>query len=59
VDSGSMLWGGMCFKWLGIISVAAKYNTYSNIVTNKCCTSGTGSSSECERVSDIMMVVVN
>jgi hypothetical protein len=29
------------------------WNTY------KCCTNGTVSISECERVSDIMMVVVN
>jgi hypothetical protein len=32
---------------------------YRNIFTYKCCTSGTVSKSECERVSDIMMVVVN
>jgi hypothetical protein len=54
-----MLWSGVCFKWLGRISVVTKYNTYSNIVTYKCCTNGTVSSSECERVSDIMMAVVN
>jgi hypothetical protein len=54
-----MLCSGMCSKSLGIISVVTKYNTYSNIVTYKCCTNGTVSSSECERVSDIMMAVVN
>jgi hypothetical protein len=54
-----MLCRGTCFKWLGIISVVTKYNTYSNVVTYKCCTSGTVSSSECERVSDIMMEVDN
>jgi hypothetical protein len=53
-----MLYSGTCFKWLGIISVFTKYNTYSNVVTYKCCTNGAVSSSECERVSDIMMVVV-
>jgi hypothetical protein len=42
-----------------ILSVVTKYNNYSNIVTYKCCTTGTVSNSECERVSDIMMVVVN
>jgi hypothetical protein len=59
VDWGSMLWSGIGFKWLGILSVVTKYNTYNNIVTYKCCTNGTVSSSECERVSDTMMVVVN
>jgi hypothetical protein len=54
-----MLWSGMCFKSLGIISVVIKYNTYSNGVTYKCCTNGRVSNSECERVSAIMMVVVN
>jgi hypothetical protein len=54
-----MLWIGMCFKSLGIQSVVIKYNTYSNVVTYKCCTNGRVSNSECERVSDIMMVVVN
>jgi hypothetical protein len=34
-------------------------HTYSNIVTDKCCMNGTVSNSECERVSDTMMVVVN
>jgi hypothetical protein len=42
-----------------MISAVTKYNTYSNIVTYKCCKNGTVSNSECERVSDIMMVVVN
>jgi hypothetical protein len=45
-------------KCLGIISVVIKA-TYSNIVTYKCCSNGTVSSYECERVSDIIMVVVN
>jgi hypothetical protein len=53
-----MLWSGMCFKCLGIISIVIKYNTYSKIVTYKCCTNRTVSSSACERVSDFMMVVV-
>jgi hypothetical protein len=48
----------MCFKCLGIISVVNKA-TYNSIVTYKCCTNGTVSNSECERFSDIMMVVVN
>jgi hypothetical protein len=51
-----MLWSGMCFKCLGIQSVVIKA-TYNSIVTYKCCTNGTVSNSECERVSDIMMVV--
>jgi hypothetical protein len=59
VDYGSMLWSGMCLNWLGIISVITKYNTYSNIVTYKWCTSRTVSNSTCERVSDIMILVVN
>jgi hypothetical protein len=42
-----------------ILSVVTKYNTYSNVVTYKCCTNETVSNSEFERVSDIMMVVVN
>jgi hypothetical protein len=54
-----MLLSGMCFKCLGIQSVVIKYNTYSNVVTYKCCTNGTVSSSECERVSDIVMVVAS
>jgi hypothetical protein len=45
-------------KCLGIISGVIKA-TYSNIVTYKCCTNETVSSSECERVSDIMMVVAS
>jgi hypothetical protein len=48
----------MCFKCLGIQSVVIKA-TYSNAVTYKCCTNGTVSNSECERGSDILMVVVN
>jgi hypothetical protein len=54
-----MLCSGTRFKRLGTISVVIEYNTYSNVVAYKCCTSGTVSNSECERVSDIMMVVVN
>jgi hypothetical protein len=54
-----MLWSGTCFKWLGTISIVTNYYTYRNVATNKGCTSGTVSNSECERVSDIMMVVVN
>jgi hypothetical protein len=54
-----MLWSGMCFKCLGIQSVVIKYTTYSNVVTYKCCMTGTVSNSECERISDIMIVVVN
>jgi hypothetical protein len=46
----------MCFKCLGIKSAVNKAS-YSNIVTYKCCMSGTVSNSKCERVSDIMMVV--
>ena len=53
-----MLWSGICFKCLGIQSVVIEA-TYNSIVTHKCCTNGTVSNSECERVSDIMMVVVN
>jgi hypothetical protein len=49
----------MCFKTLEIISVFTKYNTYSNVVTYQCCMNGTVSRSECERVSDILMVVVH
>jgi hypothetical protein len=36
-----------------------KYKTYSNAVTYRCCTNIPVSNSESERVSDIMMVVVN
>jgi hypothetical protein len=54
-----MLWSGMCFKCLGIQSFFIKYNTYSNGVTYKCCMTGIVSNSECERVSDIMMVVAS
>jgi hypothetical protein len=54
-----MLWSGMCFKCLGIQIGVIKYNTYSNDVTYKCCMNGTLSSSECEMVSDIMMVVAS
>jgi hypothetical protein len=53
-----MLWSGISFKCLGIQSVVIKA-TYSKDVTYKCCTNGTVSNSECERVSDSMMVVVN
>jgi hypothetical protein len=48
----------MFFKCLGIQSGAIKAN-YNSIVTYKWCMNGTVSSSECERVSDIMMVVAN
>jgi hypothetical protein len=53
-----MLCSGMCFKCLVIQSVINKA-TYNIIVTHKCCMNGTVSNSECERVSDIMMVVAN
>jgi hypothetical protein len=53
-----MLWSGICFKCLGMQSVVNK-STYSSDATYKCCTKRTISNSECERVSDIMMVVVN
>jgi hypothetical protein len=49
----------MCFKCLGIQSVVIKYNTYSNVVTYKCNTTGRVSSSECERVSDNSMVAAS
>jgi hypothetical protein len=32
-----MLWSGMCFKSIRRIIVVTKYNTYSNVVTYKCC----------------------
>jgi hypothetical protein len=48
----------MCFKCLVIQSVINKA-IYNIIVTYKCCMNGTVSNSECERVSDIMMVVAN
>jgi hypothetical protein len=48
----------MCFKSLVIQSVKDKA-IYNIIVTYKCCMNGTVSNSECERVSDIMMVVAN
>jgi hypothetical protein len=48
----------MCFKCLGIQSIVIKA-TYSNIVTYMCCMNGAVSNSECERVSDIMMVVAS
>jgi hypothetical protein len=54
-----MLWSGMSFKCLGIQSVVIKYNTYSNGVTYKWYMTGTFSNSDCERVSDIMMVVAS
>jgi hypothetical protein len=53
-----MLLSGMCFKCLGIQSVVIKA-TYSNVVTYKCCMTGTVSSSEYERVSDNIMVVAS
>jgi hypothetical protein len=34
-------------------------HSYSNIATYKCCTNATVSNSECERVSDTLMVVAN
>jgi hypothetical protein len=46
----------MCFKCLGIRSVVIKA-THSNIVIYDFCMNRTVSNSECERVSDIMMVV--
>jgi hypothetical protein len=48
----------MFFKCLGIQSVVTKA-TYNSSVTYKWCMNRTVSSSECERVSDIMMVVAN
>jgi hypothetical protein len=48
----------MCFKCLGI-QIFVKKATYNSIVTFKWCMNGTVSNSECERVSDIMMVVAN
>jgi hypothetical protein len=48
----------VCFKCLGIQSVVNKA-TYNSIVTYKCCMNVTISNTECERVSDIMMVVAN
>jgi hypothetical protein len=48
----------MCFKCLVIQSVVNKL-TYNSTVTYKWCMNGTVSNSECERVSDIMMVVAN
>jgi hypothetical protein len=48
----------MCFKCLGIQRVIDKA-TYNSAVTYKCCMNRTVSNSECERVSDIMMVVAN
>jgi hypothetical protein len=53
-----MLWSGMCFKCLGIKSVVIKA-TYNSIVTHKCYMTGTVSNSEYERISDIMIVIVN
>jgi hypothetical protein len=53
-----MLWSGICFKCLGIQSVVNKA-TYNSIATYKCCTNGTVSTSESERVSDNMMVVAS
>jgi hypothetical protein len=53
-----MLWIGMCSKCLGIQSVVNKAD-YSNMFTYKCCMNVTVSNSECERVSDIVMVVVS
>jgi hypothetical protein len=58
VDKGNTLWSGVCFKCLGIQSVVNK-STYNSIVTYKCFKNGTVSSSECEMVSDIMMVVAS
>jgi hypothetical protein len=48
----------VCFKCLGIQIVVTKA-TYNSSVTYKWCMSGTVSNSECERVSDIMMVVAS
>jgi hypothetical protein len=48
----------MCFKCLGIQSVFIKA-TENSSVTYKWCMNGTVSNSECERVSDIMMVVAS
>jgi hypothetical protein len=48
----------MCFKFLGIQIVVIK-STYNSIVTYKWCMNGTVSNSECERVSDIMMMFAN
>jgi hypothetical protein len=52
-----MLWSGISFNCLGVQIVVNK-EAYSSAVTYKCCTNGTVSNSECERVSDIMMVVL-
>jgi hypothetical protein len=38
--------------------VLSSRQTYSNVVTYKCCTNRTVSNSECERLSDFMIVVV-
>jgi hypothetical protein len=48
----------MCFKYLGTKNVVNEA-TYNSIVTYECCMNGIVSNSECEMVSDIMMVVAS